>query len=176
MSQLDIYSAPNELVLGARHNERVPVADQDRQRGETEEVLWRLRKQPGVVLADEVGMGKTFVALAVAYCIATQSRRGPVIVMVPANLIDKWVQDLKTFCELYLEDRWPVFRDEASSRELRHASAVRYGIARRSVELMRLLDDKARERCHLIFLGQGSMGRGASGRNAPNGSQRTAGL
>jgi len=50
----------------------------------------RLRNQPGVILADEVGMGKTFVALAVAYSIAQHSPRGAVIVMVPANLIDKW--------------------------------------------------------------------------------------
>jgi len=159
MPQVDVYDVPNELVLGVRHNDRVPDADQNRQRAEVQEILRRLRKQPGVVLADEVGMGKTFAALAVAYSIAIQSKRGPVIVMVPAHLVDKWVQDLKTFCELYLEDRQPVSRDNASSREVRRASAVRYGIARRGVELMRLLDDRPRERCHLIFLAQGSMGR-----------------
>ena len=32
-------------------------------------------------------------------------------------------------------------------------------MARRSVELMKLLDDGPRERCHLIFLAQGSMNR-----------------
>ena len=53
-----------------------------------------------MILADEVGMGKTFVALAIAYSVAVRSPRGPVIVMVPANLVDKWEQDLKTFCEL----------------------------------------------------------------------------
>ncbi len=159
MAQVDVYNIPDELVLGRSYNQRVPVADQQRQRKEVEEILLRLRKQPGVVLADEVGMGKTFVALAVAYSVATQSRRGPVIVMVPANLIDKWVQDLKTFCELYLRDPSPVFRDEATARQLRDPASVPYGIARRGVELMRLLDDKPRERCHLIFLAQGSMGR-----------------
>lgn len=159
MPNVDVYNIPDELVLGVRYNQRVPVADQDRQQEEVEEILRRLREQPGVVLADEVGMGKTFVALAAAYSIATQSRRGAVIVMVPANLVDKWVQDFKTFCELYLKDRSPVFRNEASLRQLRDPSSVRYGIARRSVELMKLLDDKPRERCHLIFLAQGSMSR-----------------
>lgn len=159
MPSIDVYSVPEDLVLGVRYNQRVPVADQDRQRREVEEILSRLRKQPGVVLADEVGMGKTFVALGAAYSIATQSRRGPVIVMVPANLVDKWVQDLKTFCELYLDSKVPVFRDEASPQELRDPSSVRYGVARRSVDLMKLLDDKPRERCHLIFLAQGSMSR-----------------
>ncbi len=50
-------------------------------------------------------MGKTFVALAVACSVAIRSPRGPVVVMVPVNLIDKWEQDLSTFCELYLDTR-----------------------------------------------------------------------
>src|SRR5439155_4886348 len=36
---------------------------------------------------------------------------------------------------------------------------VRYGVARHSVELMKLLDDLPRERCHLIFLASGAMSR-----------------
>ena len=36
---------------------------------------------------------------------------------------------------------------------------MRYGVARHSVDLMKLLDDPPRERCHLIFLAQGAMGR-----------------
>ena len=159
MPKVDTYDIPRDLVLGVRHNERVPHADQDRQRAEVKHILKRLRGQPGVVLADEVGMGKTFVALAAAYSIAWQSRRGPVIVMAPANLVDKWVQDLKTFCELYLDDRVAVSREDASPKEFRARNALRYGVARHSIDLMKLLDDKARERCHLIFLAQGAMGR-----------------
>lgn len=159
MPGIDLYSIPDELVLGRTPSQRVPVADQERQRCEVKEILCRLQSQPGVVLADEVGMGKTFVALAVAYCVATHSRRGPVVVMVPANLIDKWERDLKTFCELYLKGQSAIFRDEATPRQLRDQSSLRYGTARSSVELMKLLDDKPRQRCHLIFLAQGSMGR-----------------
>lgn len=155
----DVYSAPPELVLGTELNTRVPEADQRRQREEVVQILERLRTQPGVILADEVGMGKTFVALAVAYAVAMNSPRGAVIVMVPANLIGKWEQDLKTFCELYLQNRTPVQRDLATRRELTSKTALRYGIARHSVELMKLLDDPAHERCHLIFLAQGAMGR-----------------
>jgi SNF2 family DNA or RNA helicase len=114
----DICDPPPELVLGTRLNGRVPEIDQTRQRAEVVEILRRLRDQPGVVLADEVGMGKTFVALAIAYSVAVRSPRGPVIVMVPANLVDKWEQDLKTFCELYLESRRPVLRDDASRKDL----------------------------------------------------------
>src|SRR5262245_37249450 len=103
-----MYVGPPGLLLRRRINARVPGADQKRQRAEVEEILGRLRHQPGVILADEVGMGKTYVALAVAYSVAAQSPQGPVIVMAPANLIGKWEEDLKTFCDLYLENRRPV--------------------------------------------------------------------
>lgn len=157
----DTYKSPSDLVLGTRLNGRVPETDQQRQRDEVVEILRRLRRQPGVILADEVGMGKTFVALAVAFSVAVQSPKGPVIVMVPANLVDKWEQDLKTFCELYLDGRKPVHRqgEDVRTKDLVAPSAVRYGVARDGVELMKLLDDPARERCHLIFLAHGAMGR-----------------
>lgn len=153
------YSLQPELVLGLRINNHVPEVDQKRQRAEVDEIIRRLRQQPGVILADEVGMGKTFVALAVAYSVAKRSPRGPVIVMVPANLIDKWEQDLKKFCELYLENHRAVHRETATREELNSSDVVRYGVARHSVELMKLLDDKPRYRCHFIFLAQGAMSR-----------------
>ena len=140
-------------------NDRIPVADQMRQHAEVEAILARLRQQPGVILADEVGTGKTFVALAIAYSVAARNPRGPVIVMVPANLIDKWEQDLATFCELYLENRRPVCRDGARRKDLTVSESVRYGTARHSVALMRLLDDPPDQRCHLILLAQGAMSR-----------------
>jgi superfamily II DNA or RNA helicase len=155
----EIYNLPPDLVLGQVLNSRVPEPDQIRQRAEVEEILRRLHCQPGVILADEVGMGKTFVALAIAYAVASNSPRGPVIVMVPANLIDKWEQDLKTFCGLYLSNRRSVRKEDASLKELKAKTSLRYGIARHSVDLMKLLDDAPRERCHLIFLAQGAMAR-----------------
>ncbi|MFV1968871.1 MAG: SNF2-related protein, partial [Pirellulaceae bacterium] len=154
------FDVPDSLVLGRRPNERVPLAEQQRQRTEAEDILTRLVRQPGVVLADEVGMGKTFVALAAAYCVAVQSRKGPVVVMVPPNLVDKWEQDLDAFCALYLDDIVLVNRHRAQPRELRQAGALRYGVARHSVEFLKLLDDKPRERCHIVLLAQGAMSRG----------------
>ena len=79
-----------------------------------------------MVLADEVGMGKTFVALAATYCVGVQSRKGPVVVMVPPNLVDKWEQDLDAFCALYLDDTVLVNRHRAQPRELRLAGVLRY--------------------------------------------------
>lgn len=159
MSAVDTFQIVDSLVLGSKRNEHVPVADQDRQKRETIEILKRLRLQPGVVLADEVGMGKTFVALAVAYCVGLQSKRGPVVVMAPPNLIDKWANDLKTFCELYVSGHNPIDRNQATPKELRASDAFRYGIARSSVDFLKLLDDPARVRCHIVFLAQGSMAR-----------------
>lgn len=154
-----VYDPPSDLVLGTRLIARLPEADQKRQRAEALEILARLRGRPGVILADEVGMGKTFVALAVACSVAIRSPRAPVVVMVPANLVDKWKQDLSTFCELYLENRHPVSTDGATSRALRDPAALRFGVARDSIAFMKLLDDRPRERCHLIFLAQGAMAR-----------------
>lgn len=152
------YALAADVVLGVRLNEHLPAADQSRQRAEADEILCRLRQQPGVILADEVGMGKTFVALAVAYSVAAHNPRGPVIIMVPPNLVQKWAQDLKAFCELYLDDRLAV-GIEAPRKERTAIGAVRYGIARHSIELLKLLDDPPRERCHVIFLAQGAMNR-----------------
>ena len=50
---------PAEIVLGARFADSIPQVDQIRQRREVEEILRRLNGQPGLILADEVGMGKT---------------------------------------------------------------------------------------------------------------------
>lgn len=159
MPRLSVYNPPTDLVLGTRLNASVPEADQIRQRAEVDEILRRLNNQPGVILADEVGMGKTFVALGIAHSVAIRSPHGPVIIMVPANLIDKWEQDLKKFCELYLANRHIVNRATATSSDLANQTVVRYGIARHSVDLMRLLDDPPRERCHFIFVAQGAMAR-----------------
>ena len=56
------------------HSERIGPADADRQLASVEEILRRLTDQPGLILADEVGMGKTFVALGVAMLTALADR------------------------------------------------------------------------------------------------------
>src|SRR5438105_3969 len=84
--------------------DRIDAASARRQRATAAEVLARLGDQPGVVLADEVGMGKTFVALAVGVSIALQNvasgnDAGPVVVMVPPSVKDKWPRDFSVFRE-----------------------------------------------------------------------------
>lgn len=150
---------PDELVLGVRFNENVPRDDQVRQRREVDEILRRLKRQPGVILADEVGMGKTFVALGVTVQTALRDQFGPVIVMVPPMLVEKWKQDLNKFCEYYMPSRRPVeigcteAADAAMSAQLRHAEA------RDGTTLLRLLGHPPRARAHVIFLTHGAMSR-----------------
>jgi len=153
------YGLPEELILGTEASARIPREDQQRQRREAGEILDRLKTQPGVILADEVGMGKTFVALAAAYSVARQARSGPVVIMVPANLVDKWVQDLKSFCQLYTPGVVAVDKHDVGASSAARAKRVLFGVARHSVDFMRLLDDPIAERCQVILLAQGAMSR-----------------
>lgn len=124
-------------------NDRVPNEDADRQQHTAAEILRRMADEPGLVLADEVGMGKTYVALAVAVSVleATRRRR-PVAVMVPSAVAEKWPTE------------WAVFSERClpSGHGLRASCPVRRGS-----EFLKLLDDPAATRSHLIFLTHGAL-------------------
>jgi ERCC4-related helicase len=120
------------------------AADGERQVRTAREILKRFASQPGVVLADEVGMGKTYVALAVAVAaLADDSSAGPVVVIAPPSVADKWVREWRKFVDSYLVDR-PVIRGPER--------AVRDGL-----EFLRILDDDATERQQLVVLTHGAM-------------------
>jgi superfamily II DNA or RNA helicase len=77
--------------------------DWQRQRRTAADILQRLRFQEGVILADQVGMGKTYVALAVAVSqILSTQQLGQVVVFVPASVADKWVREWEKFRETLL--------------------------------------------------------------------------
>src|SRR3954447_15905693 len=123
-------------------NDRVPDEDADRQQRTAEEILRRLRDQPGLVLADEVGMGKTYVALAVAVSVIEATRRKhPVVVMVPSAVAEKWPTEWAVFSERCL----------APGHGLRASAPLRRGS-----EFLKLLDDPASTRSHIIFLTHGA--------------------
>ena len=63
---VDLKAADVDLLLLGRISE----GDARRQEATARGLVERLARQPGVVLADEVGMGKTFVALTVAIAAA----------------------------------------------------------------------------------------------------------
>ena len=88
-------------------NPRIPDADAARQERTAAAILERLETQPGVVLADEVGMGKTYVALAVAYSILeAHDFDTQVVVMVPNSVRHKWPRE------------WTVFQREVPPPDL----------------------------------------------------------
>jgi len=122
------------------------ATDAQRQHQSAEEILNRLSRQPGVVLGDEVGMGKTFVALAVASAYVMANPGRPVVVMVPPSVLIKWARDAETFraaC-LHSEDERARFR---------------VAIAASGVEFLKKLDDPLHTRASLIVLSHSALHR-----------------
>lgn len=143
------YLYPFEPRIDLFVQGRIAREDAKRQERTAKEILQRLVSQPGVILADEVGMGKTFVALAVAVSVALRSRgRRPVVVMVPPSLKEKWPRDF----ELFLE--------KCIAPELR--ARLKWGRAERAVEFLKLLDDPPSRKKSILFVTHGAMSRGLS--------------
>ncbi len=110
-----------------------------RQRRTASDILKRLQRQEGVILADQVGMGKTYVALAVAVSqILSTPELGQVVIFVPAAVADKWVREWRKFSESLLEPSVGI-------------RCVRKPI-RSGEEFLKKLDDKVDERDHLIVV------------------------
>lgn len=127
--------------------DRVPKEDGERQTVTAVEILRRFERQPGVILADEVGMGKTFVAMAVAAATIMEHRaKGPVVVMVPPSLKEKWPKDWAVFCEKCL-----------ISPEVR--GIMRPAEADSGLSFLKLIDDVPEKRANIIFLTHGALHR-----------------
>jgi broad specificity phosphatase PhoE len=125
-------------------NERIESSDALRQMRTAEAILERFDNQPGVILADEVGMGKTYVALAVAVSVIESTKgRKPVVVMIPPSVREKWPRE------------WDVFREMCMPRGTK-IRATQESVARGS-EFLKLLDDPESRRNHLIFLTHGAL-------------------
>jgi superfamily II DNA or RNA helicase len=142
------WSFDPTIELGGLGSRRIESADGQRQRTTAEAILSDLRDRPGIVLADEVGMGKTYVALAAAASVisSTRGRSGPVIVMVPSRLRRKWQRE------------WKQFKDHCTP-----AGAfdwVRAEYAHTPTEFFRLKDERGGRRCHLVFMTTGCFSLG----------------
>lgn len=136
------------LQLGGLGKRRIDPADGDRQRVTAEAILNDLQNQPGVVLADEVGMGKTYVALAVAASViaSTRGRGGPVVIMVPSRLRRKWQRE------------WEQFKHHCTPAG--SLDWVRTEYAHTPTEFFRLRDDRGTRRCHFVFMTTGCFSLG----------------
>lgn len=116
------------LDLGADHTRMKDRNEVARQTTTAERLLRRLFDEGSAdftelqLLADEVGMGKTFVALSIAYSVLEAQHEGralrdcyqKVLVLVPRNdqLFNKWVREVG---EIVKRCARPEFRDAAQS-------------------------------------------------------------
>jgi len=143
------WSIAGEIIeLEGVGKAQINPADAQRQAETARVILERLLMQPGVLLADEVGMGKTYVAMAVVASVIASTRRThcPVVVMVPAGLRQKWQRD------------WEQFKTHCVRN---HAlDWVRDEYAHSPTEFFKLLDDRADRRTHLVFITTGCFSRG----------------
>lgn len=121
---------------------RISASDATRQHATVAALLERLASQPGIVLADEVGMGKTYVALGAATISAVRDRgRNPAVVMVPPSLVRKWPREANIFKEYCIKEGLPV---------------PRFAEAHSALAFLRLLDRVPAERPHVVFLSHGA--------------------
>jgi superfamily II DNA or RNA helicase len=104
---LDIDLARGGKSLGPRYEQEL-LNQNDRARG----LCHRLYGQgePGVLLADEVGKGKTYVALAVAFaCLANRPKAHVLVLTHSGHMARVWMDRWEKFSECVTErwkDRW----------------------------------------------------------------------
>ena len=91
------------LQLGARaEKDGIAPADVERQEDTVLHALNMLEERPGIVLADEVGMGKTYEALGIAAAMRHMRPRSRIVVVTPGpDLNSKWVSEFSRFAEMY---------------------------------------------------------------------------
>ena len=95
-----------DINLGAK----ITQQDAERQEKTVSRLLSLLETEPGVILADEVGMGKTFVALATALTYITNANRHKrILILTPSKeLKDKWDKDIDTFRISCIREKSPL--------------------------------------------------------------------
>lgn len=140
--------ADDIIDLSGVRRSRISPDDAKRQTATAKTILENLSARPGVLLADEVGMGKTYVAMAVisSVIIATRREHCPVVVMVPPGLRQKWQRD------------WELFKSHCIRN---HAlDSVRDEYVHTPTEFFKLLDNPPKIRPQLVFITTGCFSRG----------------
>lgn len=146
--QTSKYNYFDKISLYTEH--QVKQKDAKRQEDTAKEILNRIRSnQPGLILADEVGMGKTFVALSVAVSThLSDPERRPVVIMVPPSLMPKWESDFEDFKK--------CVKDKNVSEQLTIASAYK------AEDFLKLFDDPIERRKTVVLLKYGATSSGLS--------------
>ena len=146
--QASKYNYFEKISLYTEH--QIKEKDAKRQEDTAKEILNRIRSnQPGLILADEVGMGKTFVALSVAVSThLSDPERRPVVIMVPPSLMPKWESDFEDFKK--------CVKDKNVSEKLTISSAYK------AEDFLKLFDDPIERRKTVVLLKYGATSSGLS--------------
>ncbi|MEY3226969.1 MAG: hypothetical protein RLZZ536_1588, partial [Planctomycetota bacterium] len=91
------------LTLNARaEKDGIPAADIERQEDTVLRAIDMLEDRPGILLADEVGMGKTYEALGIAAVTRHLRPRSRIVIVTPGpDLNDKWHKEFSRFREMF---------------------------------------------------------------------------
>lgn len=113
---------PFDSIVRRTAKKALMQGDWDRQRASAKRICEQFaRGYDSMLLADEVGMGKTYVALAVMahYVMQEQSNHRKVLLVTPPSAVlrHKWVQEIRGFNRSYLRPMAP--REETGAKELR---------------------------------------------------------
>lgn len=121
--------------------QQIEAEDGERQQHTARSILSDLSTKPGVILADEVGMGKTYVGLAVVASVACATRTSgrPIIVMVPPGLARKWARE------------WEHFKALCCTRP-GALSWIRHAEVRTPTEFYRRLNAPRTQRPHILWM------------------------
>lgn len=146
------WTFPDGLFqMGGAGENKIGALHGARQQETVRSILNDLAMQPGIVLADEVGMGKTYVALAVVASVVLANRASgrPVVVMVPPGLARKWRRE------------WTQFRAVCCANPTEFAW-VRDRYAHAPTDFFRILEMPRAERPHIVWMTTGCFSRGLS--------------
>lgn len=91
------------LQLGARaRRDGITSSEIERQEDTVIRALRMLDDRPGIVLADEVGMGKTFEALGIIAAFKHREPRSKCVIVTPGpDLNHKWFSEIERFGEMF---------------------------------------------------------------------------
>jgi superfamily II DNA or RNA helicase len=119
--QWKFLSAPDRYVEASTRSDRKLVLESTRRQFLTaRDILARLsgsngeKPRRGVLLADDVGLGKTTVAALVAWVVASAGEKGGVRILAPNNvMMRRWVDELQSHVKP-LQECAPALRVRAN--------------------------------------------------------------
>ncbi len=96
-----VYEELSRLVNMKGSSTFIDADTAEQQKKTAATIAATLDQRPGIILGDEVGMGKTYMAIAVIYHFLDRYPHKPVLVVAPSWMMaDKWVGDIRTFIEV----------------------------------------------------------------------------